>query len=178
MRQIALLRAINVGGHNKVPMKALVGTFERLGYTDVQTYIQSGNVAFTASGREAEIVSALERAIAEDFGFSVPVIVRTAEQWRLLARNNPYLAARVDPGQVHIGCLSGVPKAGATLDLARSPGDGFTLLGRELYLHLPNGVGKSKFTNDYIERQLGVSVTIRNWNTVKQLVAMSESSSG
>src|SRR4051812_29458486 len=105
MRMVALLRGINVGGNRKVPMAELRATATRLGLTDIETYIQSGNLVFHPGRMTPEqVASRLEKAIEEDFGFAVEVIVRTTAQWKKYASSNPFLdAARARPNLVLIG---------------------------------------------------------------------------
>jgi uncharacterized protein (DUF1697 family) len=167
--QIALLRGINVGGHRKVGMPALQALFVGLGYGEVQTYIQSGNVAFCADHPDA---AQIEAALEAHLGFPVQVVLRSGEQWRRAVAANPYPEqARQDGGKVHLALLGAEPDAeGVTSLLAvpRGPDD-WTLLGRELYLNLPNGAGRTRLDHATLERRMGVTVTVRNWKTVLAL---------
>lgn len=171
---VALLRAINVGGKRLVPMTDLATLFASLGALDVKTYIQSGNVVFTPPAKKVLDAATLGKAIAARFGFDVPVVVRAHAQLRRVFENNPFLARGVDRSVVHVGFLSGKPTSSsvAKIDPARSPGDEVALRGEDLFLHLPKGVGKTKLTVDYLDRVLGVTTTVRNWNTVEKLVAL------
>jgi len=173
---VALLRGINVGGKNLLPMKELVKLFEKAGAVDVATYIQSGNVVFSIPaaafvGFEEEMAAAIEKR----FGLRVPVVLRSAQEIATVRAKNPFLARRPDPKTLHVAFLSVKPAAAdaARLDPKRSPGDAFELHGRDLYLLLSNGVGKTKLTNDYLDRTLATVATVRNWNTVGKLVEMS-----
>jgi len=174
---VALLRGINVGGKNKLPMKSLVTVFEQLGCTAVKTYIQSGNVVFRAppalAARLPERVSA---EIAARFRLSVPVIVRSAAELRVVVRDNPHLAAGAEPDKLHVAFLADGPAAAAVarLDPERSPPDELVVRGREIHLHLPNGVGRSKLTNQYFDRVLSTTSTLRNWKTVLALLELTE----
>jgi uncharacterized protein (DUF1697 family) len=150
-RYIALLRGINVGGKNRLAMPKLVQLFELAGAADVRTYIQSGNVVF---GATAAVVKRLPAAVG------MPMVVRTAAQWRALA--HPFDAPRE---QLHVVFLA-EPADPARLDPLRSLPDRFEVGGREIYLHCPNGIGQSKLTTAYFDRQLTTTSTIRNWNTV------------
>jgi len=169
---VALLRGINVGGSNKVPMAELRALFEALGYPDAQTYIQSGNVVFSARAGESALVADIEAAIEETFSLQVPVVVRSRAQLAAVVASSPF--DRAAPTAVHVAFLSGRPRTAsvAALDPDRSPPDTFAVVGREVYLHYPNGSGRSKLTVDYLERVLGVRATARNWNTVTKLLAM------
>lgn len=172
---VALLRGINVGGKNKLPMKELVVMFEREGCTKVRNYIQSGNVVFEAA---PSVVTALpgrlEKAISRRFAYDVPILVRSAAELATVVGTNPFVRPGVDPKRLHVAFLADSPAKShvSSLDGARSPGDEFTLLGREIYLHLPNGAGKSKFTNAYFDSKLKTTSTIRNWATVNRLLQM------
>ncbi|WP_407569926.1 DUF1697 domain-containing protein [Deinococcus altitudinis] len=167
--QVALLRGINVGGHRRVGMPALQTLFEGLGFGAVQTYIQSGNVVFRAYHTDA---SEIEAALKKHFGFPVQVALRSGEQWRRAVAANPYpVQAQQDGSKVHLALLSAEPDAeglASLLAVPRGPDD-WTLLGRELYLSLPNGAGRTRLDHGTLERRLGVTVTVRNWKTVLAL---------
>ena len=172
---VALLRGINVGGKSLVSMAELRALFSSLGFEDVATYIQSGNVVFRSPiADEDAVVAKLEREIAEAFAVSPAVLLRTPAELETIAASNPYLSRKADLSKLHVVFLDRAPPASAVaeLDPERSPPDEFTLQGRELYLHLPNGAGRSKLTLDYLERVLGVRATQRNWNTLVQLLAL------
>jgi uncharacterized protein (DUF1697 family) len=176
---VALLRGINVGGKNRIPMTELKSSFAALGYEDVVTYIQSGNVVFrSSSSAERKTAAAIERRIAEEFGTEVTVVLRTPTELKSVAERNPFLKGKADPSKLHVVFLTSRPKAKAVaeLDPGRSPPDEFKVHGREIYLHLPKGSGRSKLTIDYFERRLGVAATARNWNTVLKLLALAERS--
>jgi uncharacterized protein (DUF1697 family) len=165
----ALLRGVNVGGRGKVSMPELVKAFESLGHSDVRSYIQSGNVVFGSTVADARRVSAaLERAIAERFGLETTVLLRTNGELEAIAAGSPFDEA------VHVVFLDGEPTraAVAALDPDRSPGDRFEVAGREVYLSLAHGAGRTKLTLDWLERRLGVAGTQRNWNTVLKLVEL------
>jgi len=171
--QIALLRGINVGGHRRVAMSALKRLFGGWGYDDVQTYVQSGNVVFR--GALPASPDTLEAALEQGLGFPVGVAVRQEAEWRRLVAANPYPEqASQDGSKVHVAFLSTEPDAEGVASLqavARGPDD-WTLKGRELYLHLPNGGGRTRLDHSTLERRLGVTVTVRNWKTVQALESM------
>lgn len=176
-RYTAWLRGINVGGKNKLPMKQLVTMFTAAGCTDVLTYIQSGNVVLRATPTVARTLAAtIEAAITKACGFSSPVILRSATALRKAAENNPFLARGIPDDQVHLALLRDAPKPKqiAALDPDRSPGDAFEVVGDHIYLHLPNGVGRSKLTNAYFDRALTTISTIRNWRTVLAMLELAE----
>jgi uncharacterized protein (DUF1697 family) len=170
----ALVRGINVGGKNKLPMPQLKALFEELGHSDVVTYIQSGNVVFRASRADAR---AIEQRITDVFGLDVAVVLRTAAELAATAAGNPFLAKAGETKRLYVTFLDRKPAAGAVeqLDPDRSPGDRFSLDGRELYLDLATGAGRTKLTLDYFERKLGVKGTARNWNTVLKLAELTGS---
>ena len=172
---VALLRGINVGGKKKIAMAELRSLFSSLGFEDVVTYIQSGNVVFSGPDGDADEISArIEREITRVFGIDPAVLLRTPVELEKIAEHNPY-SSRTDLSKLHAVFLDRIPptRAAAELDPERSPGDEFTLHGREIYLHLPNGAGRSKLTIDYFERRLGVRATARNWNTLLRLLELS-----
>jgi uncharacterized protein (DUF1697 family) len=175
--QLALLRGINVGGKNTIPMRDLSAIFGGAGCENVRTFIQSGNVIFNASasvsGRLASVVAA---RIEEQFGFNAPVILRTAQQLRDIVSNNPFLKPGNAEETLHVMFLADHPSPAkiAALDPSRSLPDAFIAHGQEIYLHLPNGGGKTKLTNAWFDARLSTVSTIRNWRTVNKLLAMME----
>lgn len=172
-RFVALLRGVNVGGKNKLPMAALVEICEAAGARDVTTFIQSGNALFRADAAEAAALAPrIAAGIEARFGFRAPVVLRSADELRAVVENNPYAADDLDI--VHVAFLAGAPSAAqaASLDPNRSPPDEFTLRGRELYLRLPNGVARTKLTNAWLDAKLGTVSTVRNWRTVCKFVAL------
>jgi uncharacterized protein (DUF1697 family) len=172
---VALLRGINVGGKRSLPMKRLAEAFVAAGCSDVRTYIQSGNVVFRAPPALAtKLSSVLPKAIAKVAGFDVPVVIRSLDELRLTVRSNPFLRAGIDPGQCHLMFLAEVPDGARVkkLDATRSPPDELAVVGRDIYLRLPNGAGRSKLTNAYFDAALATVSTLRNWRTVLTLLEM------
>lgn len=175
LTQVALLRGINVGGKNKVPMKDLIEIFAATACAGVRTYIQSGNVIFNAAPGHCErLPDMITAQIAKRFGFKVPVVLRTAEQLGKVIRNNPFLKAGAAEHELHVMFLADAPSSRAVQDLDpdRSPPDAFQVRGCEIYLRLPNGAARTKLTNQYFDSKLATISTIRNWRTVNQLFAM------
>jgi uncharacterized protein (DUF1697 family) len=169
---VALLRGINLAGKNRLPMKELVALFAAAGCEDVRTYIQSGNAIFRASRViAADLPATIPARIKERFGYRTPVIVRSAAEFEAVFADNPFHAQGVAESELHVVFLADRPAAArvAALDPDRSPGDAFAVLGREVYLHLPNGLGRSKLTNDWFDTKLGTIGTVRNWRTVTTL---------
>ncbi len=175
---VALLRGVNVGGKNKLPMKHLAALFEGAGAKDVRTYIQSGNVVFHASAtRASAIASKVRAAIGKELGLRVPVVLRSGRELRAVLAANPFLRAGVPTERLHVFFLETKPTAAAVaaLDPKRSAYDVFEVRGSEVFLFCPEGLGKSKLTNDYFDRTLKTVSTARNWRTVGTLVGMCES---
>ncbi len=172
---IALLRGINVGGKNKLPMKTLTAIFEELGCSNVRSYIQSGNVVFEAGASLTKRIPALvSAAIAEQLELQVPVIVRTAAAFKAAHKNNPFAKRGEPPESLHIGFLQKKPSTAkiAALDPDRSPGDSFVVQGSEVYFHCPNGLARTKLTNAFFDKGLGTITTVRNHKTVMRLLSM------
>ena len=172
---LALLRGINVGGKNKLPMADLRSLFADAGCRDVQTYIQSGNVLFRAEpAAVASLPDLLAARIAARFGYRVPVLLRTVQELGDVVGNNPFIAAGAAEDALHVLFLAGEPgvRAVAALDPDCSPPDAFAVHGREVYLHLPNGAGRTKLTTGYFDTKLATISTGRNWRTVTTLLAM------
>ncbi len=175
MRHVALLRGINVGGKNKLPMATLVEMFRVEGAAGVTTFIQSGNVVFDAPVKLAGAIGAgVERRIEQQLSLRVPVVLRSAAELAAAVERNPFVAARVDEDELHVMFLAArpTPAQARALDPARSPGDQFALVGRDLYLRLPNGVARSKLTNAYFDKALATVSTARNWRTVLKLLEL------
>jgi uncharacterized protein (DUF1697 family) len=175
---VALLRAVNVSGQNKVPMAELRATMAAADYGDVQTYLQSGNVVFEAPGDDATLQAAAVRDLIEQaFGLDVRVLVLTATELARVVAANPFLPA-ADVKHLHATFLDAPVSESAFggLTLAAQPGEHAALAasGRVVYLQLPNGYGRTKLNNGYFERRLGAAATTRNWRTVLALAEMSK----
>ena len=167
---VALLRGINVGGKNTLPMAELVALFEAAGARDVSTYIQSGNVIYRGP---ATVRSRVERALEQRFGHPIPIVVRSGEALASALAACPFVG-EADPKHLYLGFLDRAPSAAeiARLDPARSPPDRFLVLGDAIHLCFPNGSARSKLTNAYFDAALGVISTLRNLNTVGKLVEL------
>lgn len=176
---IALFRAVNVGGTGKLPMAQLRATLESLGYGRVQTVLQSGNAVLDAAASDAAALERrIEGALAEHFALRNDVIVRSRDAWDTLVAGNPFDdAARDDPGHL----LALVAKRPVSADGVRALEAAIARVGgREragaangnVYVHFPDGMGRSKVTTAVIERALGTPVTGRNWNTVLKLATL------
>jgi len=169
VRYLALLRGVNLAGKNKVSMAELRGLVESLGYSEVTTFIQSGNVIF----RSGEPVTSdrLEAAIHSKFGIAVTVVLRTPSELRRTVAANPF--SQDELSKLHVGFMARKPSPSVvvSLDAERFRPEQFVVRGTELYLYLPNGMGHTKLPA-YLERQLKVLTTIRNWNTVTKLAEL------
>ena len=171
---VALLRGVNVGGKNKLPMAELRNIFTAAGCAAVQTYIQSGNVVFEATPSLAEGVAEIVKlAIRQRFGYETAVVVRSSEELRQVVASNPFDTSG-DPQFLQVAFLEDTPSAEAVsrLDPERSPPDAFAVRGHNIYLHFPNGVARSRLTNEYLAAQLQTASTMRNWRTVLTLLEM------
>jgi len=173
---ISMLRGINVGGHKRIKMDQLRKSLDALGFEQVKTYIQSGNVVFkTRRTSPAALSKKIEERIVKDFGFSASVISRTAEEMSKMIAENPFLKQRgIDPAKLHVMFLSELPAPTALKKLAEvtvAP-DQRQCSAREIYFYLPNGVSKSVLWNSPVDRILAVVTTTRNWRTVNTLHRM------
>lgn len=172
MKYAALLRGINVGGKNKLPMKDLAELFAATGCRNVETYIQSGNVVFDAPASVArQAPLAVSKAIEQQFGYRVPLVLRNGTDLAKIVAENPFLRQGAAEKELHVYFLADQP-AEAELDATRSAPDEFILSGRQIYLRLPNGMGRTKLTNAYFDGRLKTVSTARNWATVLRLTAM------
>ena len=169
---IALLRGINVGGHKAVPMARLAEIVVAAGGADVRTYIQSGNVVFAHQAGEPALQADLERQIADEFGFAVPVVLRTAAEMASVVDHNPYLG--VEPTKLLVAFLAEPPPVELAdgIDRGAFGAEEFTVEGRQVYLHLPDGAGRSKLVPALGRTLLRAPATTRNWRTVETLLAM------
>jgi uncharacterized protein (DUF1697 family) len=174
---VALLRGINVGGNNMLPMADLITLFKKSGCENVTTYIQSGNIVFSAAQSLAkQLPQLISKKIAEKFDCRVPVVLRTADELSRVATNNPFLKSGADPKFLFVAFLADQPDAHhvAALDPKRSPGDSFKVIGKDMYLCFPSGVAGSKFTNAYLDKTLATVSTARNWRTVLKLLELTQ----
>jgi uncharacterized protein (DUF1697 family) len=179
---ISMLRGVNVGGHNKIRMEALRDLYESLGFLNVQTHIQSGNVVFRTKGWDLAVVAKrIGDGIEQGFGFRPGVIVRTTADLRDVIARNPFSARPgIDPSRLLVTFLSGDPDEEArekVLSIKVDPEE-LRIVGREIYVHYPNGMGRTKLPAALIEKALKTSGTGRNWNTVTRLLEIAESLEG
>ena len=172
-RYVALLRGINVGGGNKIKMDELRTLFTGLGYTDTQTYLQSGNVIFGApdDAVPADLASAVEKTIQAELGLTVGALVRSDAELAKILTANPYREEQDDSTKLHVTFLVDAPEADLASALQIPAGETgvLTVIGSEVYLHCPDGYGRTKLNNAFLERKLGTAATTRNWRTVVAL---------
>jgi len=169
---VVLLRGINVGGHNKLPMPELRSLCTELGWENVQSYIQSGNLVLQAGVPAASLEAELERAIERRFGLSITVIVRAGADWPAYVKGNPYPeASQSEPSLVMLALSKAPPKADAVEGLREHAlsGERIVQVGDGLWIHYPGGAGRSKLSPALLDRLVGSPVTARNWRTVLKL---------
>ncbi len=173
MRYIAILRGINVGGHRKILMKVFKEQLKELGFTDIITYIQSGNVIFSSDEPYClALGKTIKDFIAEEYVYDVPVIVRTVEEWQEVIANNPLIPdGDYDINRYLVILLDKEPDPKSVKDLNQldfSP-DKFVVVGKNIYLYSAGPVHKSKLTINMFEKKLGVVASARNWKTVLRI---------
>lgn len=174
---IALLRGINVGGRNRIKMKDLQEWFVALNFSKVQTYIQSGNVVFHSDKHDKEEVKNLIRKkIKEETDFDVPTSVLSSSEWQYIAAHNPVLNVNdyqgIDVSKLHITLLSKKPETSKIEwinSLEKKQMEVLLFTDNCIYLYCPNGYGKTKFNNTFLEKKLGVTSTTRNWKTTLKI---------
>lgn len=174
---IAPLRGVNVGG-NVLTMERLREIFSQLGFQNARTYVQSGNVVFDAGGAAAKICQAIEQKLAGETRLGVSVISRTAAEVARVVSDNPFLREKgIDRSKLHVTFLAAAATRDALKALSEidAGGDRFRALGNEIYLHCPDGYGKTRLSNNRLEKVLAVKATTRNWNTVNKLHEMAGS---
>jgi uncharacterized protein (DUF1697 family) len=172
---VAFLRGINVGGHKLVAMSDLRELLGLLGYTGVSTYLQSGNAVFSAPrGKDDRLAAEIEEQMSTRLHLDVRVLVRTGDELARVVAANPLPQAANQPAQLHVAFLGANPEVDAlpALGPSRFPDEDIRLGDGVLYVWYRNGLGRSKLTHDLLERRLGVSVTLRNWNTVTKLLSL------
>lgn len=176
---VALLRGINVGGHKPVAMADLRRLLAQLGFADVQSVLQSGNLVFRSGAQpSATLERGLETEAAGRLALRTDVFVRSAREWRAIIARNPFgEAAEHDPGHLVVQFLKRAPQAGAVeaLKAAIVGREVVHAAGRQVYIVYPDGIGRSRLTGALIEAKLGTRSTGRNWNTVLKLGALLES---
>ena len=173
---VALLRGINVGGRSKLPMAQLRALAIECGLAEVRTYIQSGNLVFASPDPAAAVAGRLEATIAAAGGPAPRVAVRSRDELAAVVAGNPYLEQSTDAKQLHVAFLveGADPAPLDELDLPGFAPEELTVRGRETYLYLPNGIGRSKLA-EALSRPKSTDATVRNWRTVLKLLELAES---
>ncbi len=173
MRYAAFLQGINLGGQRKVPMAALRDVLTEAGFADVHTYVRSGNVVFGSSLDAAAAREVAASAISEAFGFGVSLVVVDGTELDGIIESNPYPdAAAADPTKVHVTLLDPAPDASTWDRVEAPPPEEFEARGRVLYVHLPNGMGRSKLAEMLRRATSDVTATTRNWRTMLAVAEM------
>jgi uncharacterized protein (DUF1697 family) len=175
---VSLLRAVNLGPHNRIKMDALCRVYESLGFSDVCSYVQSGNVLFRTGERAtSKLAARIETEIEKKFGFRPPVILRTSGELREVVAQNPFAKrSGIEPNKFLVTFLAAEPSAAAAekVRAIKAHPEEIHLHGRELYIYYPNGLARPKLPWASLEKALQVSGTARNWNSVTKLLAMAE----
>ena len=176
---ISFLRGVNMTGHNSIKMTDLSALFINLGLKDAKTFIQSGNVIFSDTGKKPQtaISTTLEHAILERFNYSIPVMIRTNQELSDLFSSNPFLKeTNFDPSKMAVLFLHDEPtdvqiKKVASVDY---PPDKFRIIGREIFIYCPNGFGRTKLYTNFFEKKMGVMGTARNWKTITTILGIAK----
>ena len=173
---VALLRGINVSGRNTIKMEQLRGLCNRLGFERVDTYLQSGNIVFQAATKNpADLSKRIRETILNSFRFDIPVIVRTSKEIENVLANNPFLKEKdVDTSKLHVTFLQEAAQRSSLekLEGLATGQDRFCPASREIYLDCRGGYGRTKLSNNAIEKALSVTATTRNWRTTNTLYEM------
>ena len=159
-----------------IKMEALRGEYEALEFQVVRSYIQSGNVIFQAENENShDLAQKIQTMILEKWGFEVPVMIKTVEEWQATLQENPFILERnEDKSKLHVTFLSEVPdtQKWAKIEAGQYGEDAYKLMGKTVYLLCPNGYGNTKLTNTFFENKLKCLATTRNWNTMEKIAAL------
>jgi len=178
MQYISILRGINVSGQKKIKMADLKSLYESSGYENVVTYIQSGNVVFESSDKNTlKLKKTIEDAIQKKYKFDVPVEIRTKSEFKNIIKNSPFGSINLekDGAKFLVTFLATKPAKDKVSDVLKYVvlPEKLVVKGKEVYLYCPNGYGKSKLSNTFLEKKLGVEATTRNWKSVQKLYELS-----
>jgi uncharacterized protein (DUF1697 family) len=176
VRQIVLLRGINIGARNRITMPELREALTKAGFEDVRTYVQSGNVVLSSDASPAKLARECERLIADRFGLEIDVVVRTRDELAEVVRRNPLEDVATDPKRYQVSFLSGKldTEKVRELEAVAAPEERLAAVGRELYAWHPKGVARSKLWARLAGKGLGVDATARNWTTVTKLLELAD----
>lgn len=173
---IVMLRGINVSGHRPMRMAEFRIQLADMGFIDISTYIQSGNIVFRAENVTNENMSGIiAQMILEKYDYNIPVITRKYDEWKMIIDKNPFIGKTgVDTKYLHVTFLSESPSSSLipSLDSVDHNADRYEVIEDRIYLYCPNGYGRTKLSNNFIESKLNVSATSRNWKTVCKLDEM------
>lgn len=171
---LSILRGINVSGQKKILMSDLKQLYEGLDFEKVKTFIQSGNVVFESKANTT-LAKKIEQKIKQKYEFDVPVVIRTLDEMEVIISHNPFLKTKgIELDKLHVTYLSETPTAENIKKIKEinfEP-DAFHITGKDIYIHCPNGYGRTKLTNTFFEKKLSVSATTRNWKTSNELLKM------
>lgn len=173
-RYVVLLRAVNVGGINKVPMKWLREAAIDAGFTDVATYVQSGNLVVSSGDTAAEVGTSVAKLIKAEHGLDIDAIVRSRAELAKAIKASPFVDEIAEPTHVHVNFLTAAPAKDKVkaLDPDEFDPERYVIKGREMYIYYPAGAGRSKLATAPWAKRLGVKGTARNWRTVTTLLDM------
>ena len=175
---ISILRGINVSGHRMIKMEALRQLFTDLGFQNIQTYIQSGNIVFQdKKADQQKLEKKIAKAITEKFTFDVPVIVKEVDELKQIIADNPFLTDKTkDIAHLHVTFLADNPNQENFNKIkdGQYQADEFYLIDKVIYLYCPNSYSNSKLTNGFLESKLKITATTRNWKTTNELINIAE----
>ena len=175
---ISILRGINVSGQKLIKMDALRKSYENMGFHNVTTYLQSGNVIFACNDIEINnLEQKISQQIEKDFGFEVPVIVLTIDKLRKIIENNPFLNdPNIDQAFLHVTFLSSKPDHynQSAIEDKKQDGEEIFFTDIAVYLYCPNGYGRTKLNNNFLEAKIKVGATTRNWKTTNELYKIAQ----
>jgi len=175
-RLVVLLRGINIGPRNRISMPELREALEDAGYDDIQTYVQSGNVALTSRAAATKVAQDCERLIADRFKLEIAVVTRTRNELAKIVERDPLGRVAKDPKRYQVSFLEAKPAARIVRELEEvaTAGEKVVSIGRELYAWHPDGVARSKLWAKLAGKGLGVTATARNWTTVEKLLELAD----
>jgi uncharacterized protein (DUF1697 family) len=175
-RLIVLLRGVNLGSTNRVPMPKLRTALEEAGFEAVATYVQSGNVVLTSGDSVAKVARALERLIRKEFGPEIPVVVRTRTQLAKVVERNPLGKVAKNPKRYQVSFLETKPTREVVrrVEEAAVPPEQVVAIGREIYAWHPDSIGRSRLWTLLAGQRLGITATARNWTTVTKLLSLAQ----
>ena len=175
---ICLLRGVNVGGNHQIRMDSLRTLCESFGFKDVRTYVQSGNVVFQTSKRDfAKLSMQIEAGIYKTAGFRPDAILRTTADLQTLVAANPFACRdAIEPSKLGVVFLKAAPgpEARESLRAMKTDPEELRIGERDLYIYFPNGMGKSRLQMKSVDKLLGTTGSVRNWNTVTSLLKMAQ----